>query len=87
MPATTLKLRVNPQTDALHRVVSVCHRRSLEIIALHFTGDEIALTVIGEQLGARGIAHWLGALIDVVAVGERDFDRPPAQPDPAGSVG
>jgi acetolactate synthase small subunit len=70
MPTTTITLRVRPQTGALHRVVTVCHRRSLEITALHYAEEHITLTVAGAEPRTSGITRWLGALIDVLDVSD-----------------
>lgn len=72
MSTTTLSLYVHAGTDALHRVVSVCRRRNLEILALTYADDQIALTIRGDNRQVRQIDRWLAALVDVFEVEFRD---------------
>jgi acetolactate synthase regulatory subunit len=73
MSAATLKVRVTPRSDALHRVISVCHRRALQIVALNFSGNEITLTVTGQEDRWRHLDRWLIGLHDVLAVSEHNL--------------
>jgi acetolactate synthase small subunit len=77
MPTATFTVQVRPRSDVLHRVVSVCHRRALVIVALSYAGDAITLTVRGETGRSSHLRRWLGSLHDVVAVHELEpsFDR------------
>jgi acetolactate synthase regulatory subunit len=70
MPTTSLKLKVQPGSDVLDRVVTVCRRRGLEILILSYADDEIKLTVHGEHERARRLGRWLDALIDVLDVAQ-----------------
>jgi acetolactate synthase regulatory subunit len=72
MHRATLTLRVEPGTDALHRVVCVCHRRAVQIVALAYADDEITVTVEGHEQRSRHLGRWLGALHDVAAVRQLD---------------
>lgn len=65
---STLKIRVQPGSDALHRVLCVCHRRGMQILALTYTDDELVLTIQGEERRSRHIGHWLAALPSVLAL-------------------
>jgi hypothetical protein len=83
MPTTDLILRVQPGTDVLHRVVSVCRRRNLQILALSYAEQQITLTVVGDQRQTCGIVRWLSALLHVFEVSDGEFaaagDATPAQ--------
>jgi hypothetical protein len=68
MPTTSLTLRVQPGSDGLHRVVSTCRRRSLEIVAMSYLDQQITLTVAGNDWHAGRIDRWLSALVDVFDV-------------------
>jgi acetolactate synthase regulatory subunit len=68
MPTTNLSVQVRPESDALHRVVALCGRRYLEIIAMSFGGGEIHLTVRHERARSRHVTQWLAALVDVLDV-------------------
>ncbi len=68
MPNTNLTLDVQARTDALHRVVSVCRRRNVEILALTYSGNRISLEISGNQRQIRQIDRWLAALVDVFDV-------------------
>ena len=47
--SSTLKIRVQPGSDALHRVLCVCHRRGMQILALTYADNELVLTIQGEE--------------------------------------
>lgn len=68
MPTTHLRLSVRTSPDVLHRVVSVCRRRALEVESLTYGAGEIALVLVGREDRTRGIIRWLLALIDVLDV-------------------
>jgi acetolactate synthase regulatory subunit len=68
MPSASLKIRVRAHSDALHRVLCVCHRRTLEIAALNYTGETIELAVAGAERHLDRIDRWLSALPDVLGV-------------------
>lgn len=68
MPNTSLSIYIHTGTDALHRVVSVCRRRNLEILALTYADDQITLTISGDARKMRQIDRWLAALVDVFDV-------------------
>jgi acetolactate synthase regulatory subunit len=68
MPNTSLSLYVHAGTDALHRVVSVCRRRNIEILALTYSDNQISLTISGGRRQMRQIDRWLDALVDVFDV-------------------
>ena len=68
MPRASLKIRVRAHSDALHRVLCVCHRRTLEIAALNYTGETIELAVAGAERHLDRIDRWLSALPDVLGV-------------------
>jgi acetolactate synthase small subunit len=70
MPTATFKLHVRPGSDALHRVLSVCHRRVIEIVALAYGDGEMTLTIAGDERRLRQIGCRLGALRDVAAIRE-----------------
>jgi acetolactate synthase regulatory subunit len=65
---TTVLLNLHPQSDALHRVLSVCHRRCLQIRALSFAESSVELTVTGEAARTAVLDRWLAALVDVLDV-------------------
>jgi acetolactate synthase regulatory subunit len=73
MPTTNLTMQVQPGTDALHRIVCVCRRRNLQIIALTYAEPQIALTVSGDDRQARGIERWLSALLYVTEVKRQEL--------------
>lgn len=75
MPITVLKLQVEPGTDVLDRVVCVCRRRSVEILALNYAQAEIDLAVEGESYRLHRLRDWLGALVNVLEV--RKEEPPP----------
>ena len=68
MSAITFEVRVGPGRDALHRIICVCHRRGLEIVALSYGYDELSLTLEGDERRMRQAERWLGALVDVSGV-------------------
>ena len=68
MSFTSFTLEVQPGSDALDRVVCVCRRRNLQIVALDYASDRLALTVGGADRQMRGIESWLAALVSVSAV-------------------
>jgi hypothetical protein len=70
MPTTELILNVQPDTDALHRVVCVCHRRRLDITALSYHSGCLRLTVHGGSGQSRHIRFWLAGLPNVLSVAE-----------------
>jgi hypothetical protein len=70
MCKANLMIQVQSGSDALHRIVCVCHRRVVQIVALSYADDEITLTIEGDEYHSRQIARWLDALHDVVAVRE-----------------
>lgn len=76
MPTARLKIRVRSHSDALHRVMCVCHRRTVEIVALNFTGETIELAIAGSDRQLDGIGRWLSALPDVLGVHLRP-SKPP----------
>jgi acetolactate synthase regulatory subunit len=76
MSVATLKVRVTPRSDALHRVISVCHRRALQIVELRFSGNEITLTITGQERRWRHLDQWLIGLHDVLAVSEHNSGPP-----------
>lgn len=65
MPTTDLKLHLKPGADALHRVLCVCRRRGLEVLALTYADHELTLTVAGPPARRDRLALWIGALLDV----------------------
>jgi acetolactate synthase regulatory subunit len=69
MSTAQLDLRVHRGTDVLHRVVSICRRRQVEILALGYSGDRIRLVVQGDAARVRHLEPCLAALVDVRAVG------------------
>lgn len=71
MPITELILSVQPDTDVLHRVVCVCHRRRLEITALSYRAGCLRLTVDGASGQACRIPVWLAGLPSVLTVAVR----------------
>jgi acetolactate synthase regulatory subunit len=68
MPTTKLNIRVQPGNDVLHRVISVCHRRGLEIVALNYVEGLITITFVGRPGHTGRIDRWLAGLVDVLAV-------------------
>lgn len=68
MPTTSLTLEVQPDTDVLHRVVCICRRRMLQVVALSYAEQLITLTVAGPERQMRGIERWLSALLHVSTV-------------------
>jgi hypothetical protein len=70
MPITDLILSVQPDTDVLHRVVCVCHRRRLVITALSYRAGRLRLTVDGRKGQAERIGIWLAGLPSVLSVAE-----------------
>jgi hypothetical protein len=68
MPRTSLMLTVSPDSDVLHRVISMCHRRHCEIDALSYGEGSFALTVRAAPDHARRIGGWLTGLVDVLDV-------------------
>jgi acetolactate synthase small subunit len=68
MPITSLSLCVQAETDVLHRVVTVCRRRNVQIHALSFADDQISLAISGDDRQTRQIHCWLTALVDVFEV-------------------
>lgn len=80
MSSTPLTLRVRPDSDALHRVVTVLRRRQIEIRSLSYEEDgQMRLEIVEDpQRGPQAVA-WLAALVDVLDV-RRAHGRPNAQP-------
>jgi acetolactate synthase regulatory subunit len=72
MPTVRLTLRLHPESDAVHRVISVCRRRRLQVIALDYAGDEMTITLTGEAGRTQRIGCWLDGLIDVLEVGHSE---------------
>jgi len=70
MPTADLILSVQPDTDVLHRVLSVCHRRQLAITTLTYRADRLELRVDGELTQSNRLSVWLAALPDVLNVEE-----------------
>ena len=70
MPTINLYVQVRPDSDALQRVVTLCGRRYLEILAMNYGANAIRLTVRYETARRRQIVQWLGALVDVLDVAE-----------------
>jgi acetolactate synthase small subunit len=68
MPTVHLRLSVRSNPDVLHRVVSVCRRRTLEIESMRYDRGRIALAVVGRDDQTRHIRRWLLGLVDVLAV-------------------
>jgi acetolactate synthase small subunit len=68
MPNSNLSLYVQAGTDALHRVVTVCRRRNVEILELTYSDNQITLTISGDHRQMRQIDRWLAALVDVFEV-------------------
>ena len=71
MPTTNLTLQVQPGTDVLDRVVCICRRRNLRILALTYTDKQITLAVAGDGRQTRSIERWLSSLVDVLHVKPR----------------
>jgi hypothetical protein len=72
MPAATFRIHIDAASDALHRIVCVCHRRHVGIVALDYAGGEMRLTLDGDQPRLLHMERWLGALRDVGEVREVD---------------
>jgi len=70
MPTADLILSVQPDTDVLHRVICVCHRRQLAITALTYHADRLQLRVDGEVTQSDRLSIWLAALPNVLNVVE-----------------
>lgn len=70
MPTTDLILSVQPDTDVLHRVLSVCHRRQLVVTTLTYDADRLQLRVDGDVAQSNRLSLWLAALPDVLNVVE-----------------
>jgi acetolactate synthase regulatory subunit len=70
MPTTDLILSVQPDTDVLHRVLSVCHRRRLVVTTLTYDADRLQLRVDGDITQSNRLSVWLAALPDVLNVVE-----------------
>jgi acetolactate synthase small subunit len=68
MPTANLSLYVQARTDGLHRVVTVCRRRNVEILALTYSDSQISLEISGDDRQVRQIDRWLAALVDVFDV-------------------
>jgi hypothetical protein len=77
MPIANLTLEVQPDSDALHRIVCTCHRRNLRIVALSYAGGGLTLTVVGDEWHTRGIERWLATLVNVFDV-QREVPDDPA---------
>lgn len=65
MPTIALSLQVQPSTDVLQRIVSICRKRKAEIIALTYADETVELSLCGERRAIRQIELWLAALVDV----------------------
>jgi hypothetical protein len=76
MPTTTLTLEVQPGTDVLQRIVCVCGRRNVDIVALSYLGGQITLTVGGDPWHTRRLGRWLSALVNVLSVGNEPATVP-----------
>jgi hypothetical protein len=72
MPTTDLILSVQPETDVLHRVLSVCHRRRLAVTTLTYHADRLELSVDGDVSQSNRLSVWLAALPSVLGVVEVD---------------
>ena len=73
MPTVHLTLHTRSGTDVLQRVVCICRRRNLQIVALTYIDREIVITVRGEERQVRGIDRWLTSLVDVFRVERREL--------------
>lgn len=78
MPTATFKVKAHPDDHLLQRIVVVCHRRRVDILALSYAPGEITLTVAAPDLGRVGA--WLRNLVDVIDVARADA-RPGAVDD------
>lgn len=91
MPTVTLTLQVLPDSEALHRVVTVCRRRQLVIESLSYAAGELVLTVSGAPPRLRQIDARLGALVEVLdvehAAGERRAGVAPTPRDRRDALG
>jgi acetolactate synthase regulatory subunit len=72
MPTIRLKVQVSPATDVLPRVIGICRRRQLDLLSLHYEGEEIEVVLAGDARCTRPLGRWLGALVDVRDVTELD---------------
>jgi acetolactate synthase small subunit len=68
MPTAKLDLRVRRESDGLHRVLSVCRRRGLEVLTLIYMGGDTMLVVRADEQRLDQLEHWLSALVDVLEV-------------------
>jgi hypothetical protein len=68
MSTCALHLRITPGTDAVHRVVCLCHRRHVEIISLQYAASDIDLIVRDPGARLEQLSHWLAALVEVLGV-------------------
>jgi acetolactate synthase regulatory subunit len=68
MSTAKLDLRVRRDSDGLHRVLSVCRRRGIEVLTLIYMGGDTMLVVQGDEARIRQLDRWLAALVDVVEV-------------------
>jgi acetolactate synthase regulatory subunit len=68
MSTAKLDLRLRRDSDGLHRVLTVCRRRGLEVLTLIYMGGDTMLVVRGDEPMLAQLEHWLAALVDVVEV-------------------
>jgi acetolactate synthase small subunit len=73
MPTANLTLTIHPGPDVLHRVICICRRRNLEILALSYEQQRIALTLAGADRQVSGIERWLASLVHVFDVQRADL--------------
>jgi hypothetical protein len=72
MPLVHLDVHIRPGSDALHRVVCVCHRRGVAIGSLRYRESVISLAAYGDPRQTGHIGVWLEGLPDVLGVFEVD---------------
>ncbi len=65
MSAHTFEIRIQPHSDALYRIISICHRRGVQIAALSYATDELTLTIDSQHRRLGHVERWLTALVDV----------------------
>jgi acetolactate synthase regulatory subunit len=66
MPTTDLTIELQPGTDALRRVLTLCVRRGIDIRRLSYVEGSLELSVGGER--AERLCAWMDGLVDVLAV-------------------
>jgi hypothetical protein len=69
MPTIRLTLRLQPESDAMYRVLCLCRRRRIEVRALEYSGDAMSLTLAGDATRVERTRHWIASLIGVVGIG------------------